>query len=156
MTKLKDRVAVVTGGGRGIGKATAMEFAKEGAKVAVNDVVQEWIDKVGPGAYLPDTTNPCLVLRDGLPAIASSCIGSDLHCISVQNLYNMLHFDVNMSESRDMPKFQSVAWDQNLRKKIQRGQFSQELIDAVEAMGLGIVLVDSWPSEYWIGLRFPH
>jgi gamma-glutamyltranspeptidase/glutathione hydrolase len=117
---------------------------------------QEWIDKVGPGAYLPDTTNPCLVVRDGLPAIASSCIGSDLHCISVQNLYNMLHFDVTMSESRDMPKFQSVSWNRNLRQKIQRGQFSQDLIDAVETMGLGIALVDSWPSEYWIGLRFPH
>ena len=44
--RLKDKVAVITGAGQGIGKATALEFAKEGAKVAVNDIVQETIDKV--------------------------------------------------------------------------------------------------------------
>lgn len=35
---LKDKVAVVTGAGRGIGRAIAMLMAKEGAKVVVNDI----------------------------------------------------------------------------------------------------------------------
>jgi NAD(P)-dependent dehydrogenase (short-subunit alcohol dehydrogenase family) len=36
--KLKDRVAVITGSASGIGRASALEFAKEGARVIVADV----------------------------------------------------------------------------------------------------------------------
>ena len=36
--KLEDKVAIITGGGSGIGAATSRLFAKEGAKVAVTDV----------------------------------------------------------------------------------------------------------------------
>ena len=41
MGRLADRVAIVTGSGRGIGRATALRFAEEGARVVVNDVDPE-------------------------------------------------------------------------------------------------------------------
>ncbi|MDF0725427.1 glucose 1-dehydrogenase [Cytobacillus sp. S13-E01] len=39
--KLKEKVAIVTGGGGGIGRATALLFAKEGAQIVVSDINEE-------------------------------------------------------------------------------------------------------------------
>ncbi|KXG76182.1 3-oxoacyl-[acyl-carrier-protein] reductase [Thermotalea metallivorans] len=48
--RLKDKVAIITGGGRGIGEATCLRFAEEGAKVVVADVnetdVQQVVEKI--------------------------------------------------------------------------------------------------------------
>src|SRR5512143_1038622 len=42
---LTDRVAIITGGGRGIGRVTALRFAAEGAKLALADVEQAHLDE---------------------------------------------------------------------------------------------------------------
>lgn len=42
---LKDRVAIVTGGGRGIGRGVALRFAREGAKLALVDIEQPHLDE---------------------------------------------------------------------------------------------------------------
>ena len=42
--RLKGKVSIITGGASGIGKATVLKFAQEGAIVAVCDLNQETID----------------------------------------------------------------------------------------------------------------
>ena len=42
---LKDRIAIITGGGRGIGRGTALRFAAEGAKLALVDLEQSHLDE---------------------------------------------------------------------------------------------------------------
>ena len=44
--KLKNKVAVITGAGQGIGAATALRFAREGAVVAVCDMNKEAVSRV--------------------------------------------------------------------------------------------------------------
>lgn len=61
MERLKDKVAIVTGSGDGIGKAIALLFAQEGAKVVVTcrreamgqEVVREIQEKGGTAMYCP-------------------------------------------------------------------------------------------------------
>ena len=59
MGTFDSKVAIVTGGAHGIGKDTALEFAKEGAQIAIADVneeagrkVESELNRLGPGGLL--------------------------------------------------------------------------------------------------------
>ncbi len=58
---LQDRVAIVTGGGSGIGRGIALRFAQEGARVAILDIAQERLEETS--ALLAEAGAPLLAVR---------------------------------------------------------------------------------------------
>src|SRR5436309_773464 len=53
--KLKDKVAIITGGASGIGKAIAQRYSKEGARVVIADLdgkaAEDLAEQIGNGAF---------------------------------------------------------------------------------------------------------
>ena len=68
--KLKDRVALVTGSGQGIGRTVALALAAEGVRIAVNDVNAKAIEETA-----------ALVRQAGGTALAAPCDITDLAAV---------------------------------------------------------------------------
>jgi 3-oxoacyl-[acyl-carrier protein] reductase len=62
LARLEGKVAVITGSGRGIGRATAVRFAQEGAAVVINDVDAEPAEETA--ALVKETGSEALVSTD--------------------------------------------------------------------------------------------
>ncbi len=117
---LKDKVALITGGGRGIGKAVALAYAREGAKLAICARTESEIEKSA----------------EEIRALGSECVGlvcdvsvEDSVERMVKNLEN--HFgrvDVLVNNAGVMTRPVSLAqlevkkWDYTLAVNL-RGNF---------------------------------
>ena len=80
MAKLQDRVAVVTGGARGIGRSIALGMAREGAVIVAVDIDPSGTDDLTAEA---DEAGSTIVLRqadvadgDAMAAIIDEAVGS--------------------------------------------------------------------------------
>jgi gamma-glutamyltranspeptidase/glutathione hydrolase len=129
---------------------------------------QEAMALVGPGQRLPDPTNPLIVLRDGQPVLASSCVGQ-VHVETVQRLANVLDHGLDPKEALDAPAFLAadvtVAADGTwaFTGQVIEGDFDAEITEGLRAMGQR---VNELPPRlrdlaeergWWIGVTLdPH
>ena len=78
MRGLKDKVAIVAGGGRGIGAATAMRLADEGAAIVVGDINEQWA-KDSAQAIIDKGGRAAGVHLDGTKAASQAAIVAAAH-----------------------------------------------------------------------------
>jgi NAD(P)-dependent dehydrogenase (short-subunit alcohol dehydrogenase family) len=106
MGRLKDKVAIVTGAGSGIGAATARRFHEEGAKVVLADIsgAQEVLAKeLGEGALSVETD---VSKSESVRATVAAAV-EEFGRLDV--LYNNAGIDGEIHQVADMPE---EAWDQ--------------------------------------------
>ena len=72
--KLKDKVAIITGGGAGIGKAIAKGYAREGADIVIGEVVADRLPAV----------------KDEIEKIGRKCLALEVDICKRQDVDNMV------------------------------------------------------------------
>ena len=79
--KLKDKVAIITGGDSGIGRAVSVAFVKEGCKVAIV-YLNEDKDAMETKKYLEDLGGECILIRGDLkkPEFSKQIVDTTLKC----------------------------------------------------------------------------
>lgn len=79
--KLENKIALITGGDSGIGRAVAYDFVKEGAKVAIV-YFDEDCDAKETKERIEQLQGECLLLRGDLknPEFARSCVQKTIQC----------------------------------------------------------------------------
>lgn len=80
MRRFENKVCVVTGAGSGIGRATAIAFANEGAKVVVSDISESINDVV------------TIIKKNGGEAIAQTCDISDWNSVETLVKKTVIHY----------------------------------------------------------------
>ncbi|MBT8240607.1 MAG: L-iditol 2-dehydrogenase [Acidimicrobiia bacterium] len=97
MTRLEGRIGLVTGGGRGIGRAICEAYVREGAKVAVADLREadavETARGLGPNALAVsmDVTDPESI-RAGVASVEARWGGLDV-LVNNAGVFNMASID---------------------------------------------------------------
>ena len=111
--KLQNRIALITGGGRGIGRAIALAFAREGAQVAIAARTLEQVERVARE----------IVDQFSTKTLPVACDVSDVH--SVENVFrsvnesfgrgpDILVNNAGIAESAPLIKTDDELWQRHL------------------------------------------
>lgn len=139
MEKFTGKIAVITGGASGIGKATAQRFLAEGAKVAIWDVDQKRSDalKVEWAAYGTDRLRFYLVNTTNWAAVEQAAA-------EVARDFGSIHILVNnagITRDASLKKMTPEQWQQVIDVNL-TGVFhcAKAVVPFMEAQGWGRIL----------------
>jgi len=106
---LSEKIAIITGGGSGIGKAIAIAFAREGARIIIGDVNKEWAQKTVEEVEL--------IGSQGLAVKTDITIKEDVDRLAKESLELFGRVDILINnagmaqEPRPMLEFDIETWE---------------------------------------------
>ena len=139
---LKGKVAIITGGGRGIGAATALLFAREGAQVVIASRTSHELQKII--AQIEDESGK----GKALAVIADVSREEEVQklfgkCLATFGTLDILVNNAAVIEKRDFIDFDAETWDSIMSVNI-RGSFlcSREAFRQMQKAGRGGCIVN--------------
>lgn len=138
--KLKDKVAVITGGDSGIGRAVAIAFAKEGAKIAII-YLNEHEDAETTKKEIESIGGECILI--------SGDIGNEEFCISsinsIKSKFNKINIIVNNSAEQHVCNNLTDITEQQLEKTFRTNVFGAVFItkEALKHLSQGDSIINT-------------
>lgn len=139
--RLKDKVAIITGGGRGIGEFTAKRFSQEGAKVVVADVNEDDVARVV--AELTDSGGQAIGLKVD---VTNRAIVDEMFktTITAYGKLDILINNAGITADNTLLKMTEAEWDRVLNVNL-KGVFhcGQAAATVMVAKGNGGVILNA-------------
>lgn len=141
--KLKDKIAIITGGSRGIGFATADRFLKEGAKVVITASSQESADKAAEELRQRNPEGVVLAIAPDLTSL-EAVRQAFREVTAVVGCVDILVNNAGVSESTPLSEYTEETYDRVMDLNL-KGVFTatRAATECMIAKGSGVVLSTS-------------
>jgi NAD(P)-dependent dehydrogenase (short-subunit alcohol dehydrogenase family) len=113
--RLRDKVAIITGGAQGIGKATALRMAEEGAAVVIADINQEEAESVVK--QIQSTKGKALFLRCDVGS-TSDVQALIERAVTEYGRIDILHNNAGIDYSAPFTEMDEAAWQRVLNTNL--------------------------------------
>ncbi|MEE8132947.1 MAG: SDR family oxidoreductase, partial [Nitrososphaerales archaeon] len=139
--KLKDKVALLTGGSLGIGKATAFLFAKEGAKVVVTGRTEKRLKET-----VEEANRECLEIDYLVSNVTKEddCKSAVNYIVNKYGRIDILFNNAGVSQGGETHKITTETWDKTFDINV-KGTFlmSKYTIPYMLKQGKGCIVNNS-------------